>query len=138
MKVFYLISLLLISGCSSEVENTQYKEQIKILVNEEDLVDFQSSSAVAEWTPSTKKEIDEIFDDLLPTIQISGEIQEYDPYKSKNLIGSYDNSTIIVPIGKMDSSQNDNLIIEINKKYYTASGDSEIVGKIIELSKKIK
>ncbi|MGG0935014.1 hypothetical protein ABHN11_02630 [Brevibacillus centrosporus] len=86
MRPFYLISLLLISGCSSEVDNSQYKEQIKILVNEDDLVDFQSSSAVAEWTPSTKKEINEIFDDLLPTIKISGEIQEYDPYKSKNLI----------------------------------------------------
>ncbi|MED4749978.1 hypothetical protein [Brevibacillus choshinensis] len=138
MKVFYLISLLLISGCSSEVDNSQYKEQIKILVNEEDLVDFQSSSAVAEWTPSTKKEIDEIFDDLLPTIQISGEIQEFDPYKSKNLIGSYDNATIIVPLEKMDTPKNNNLIIEINKKYYTASGDSEIVEKIMGLSKKFK
>ncbi|GED30310.1 hypothetical protein [Brevibacillus centrosporus] len=138
MRAFYLISLLLISGCSSEVDNSKYKEQIKILVNEDDLVDFQSSSAVAEWTPSTKKEIDEIFDDLLPTIKISGEIQEYDPYKSKNLIGSYDHATIIVPLEKMDTSQNNNLIIEINKKYYSASGDSEIIEKIIELSKIFK
>lgn len=83
------------------------------------------------------KEIDETFDDLLPTIYISSQIQEYDPYTSKNLIGSYDNTTIIVPLEKMGTTQNDNLIVEMNKKYYSATGDSEIVKKIIGLSKKI-
>lgn len=81
------------------------------------------------------KEIDEIFDDLLPTIHITRQMQEYDPYTSKNLIGSYDNTAIIVPLEKIGTTQNDNLIVEINKKYYSATGDPEIVKRIIEFSK---
>ena len=135
MRYYFLVSFLLISGCNSEVANSQFKEQTEILVNKEDLVDFQSSSAVAEWRPSTMKEIDEIFDDLLPTIHITRQMQEYDPYTSKNLIGSYDNTAIIVPLEKIGTTQNDNLIVEINKKYYSATGDPEIVKRIIEFSK---
>ncbi|WP_301169903.1 glycine/sarcosine/betaine reductase selenoprotein B family protein [Brevibacillus nitrificans] len=122
MRYFFLVSFLFISGCSSGLENSQFKEQTEIIVNKEDLVDFQSSSAVADWSPSAMKEIDEIFDDLLPTIHISSQIQEYDP-------------TIIVPLEKIGTTQNDNLIVEINKKYYSAVGDPEIVKQIIEFSK---
>lgn len=135
MRYFFLVSFLFISGCSSGLENSQFKEQTEIIVNKEDLVDFQSSSAVADWSPSAMKEIDKIFDDLLPTIHISSQIQEYDPYTSKNLIGSYDNTTIIVPLEKIGTTQNDNLIVEMNKKYYSATGDPEIVKRIIEFSK---
>ncbi|MED2253160.1 hypothetical protein [Brevibacillus parabrevis] len=101
------------------------------------MVDFQSSSAVVEWAPAALTEIDALFDDLLPTIQITGEMSEYDAYTSNNLIGSYEDAVVIVPL---DSNQHaiNYLIMEISGKYYSATADEEAMKKIRALERKMR
>lgn len=137
MKKLFLVSLLVFTGCAPVEEEDPFQKQSEVLSNVEELVDFQSSSAVAEWTPSMQKKIDEMFDELLPSVKITGKMEEYDPYKSKNLIGSYKDATIYIPLPNRKPDGN-RVILKMNKEYYLATGDQSAIDSIRALSLKMK
>jgi hypothetical protein len=137
VKKLVFVCLLILTACNSDQKSIPFQAQHDILHGEKDLVDFQSSSAVVEWAPAALTEIDALFDDLLPTIQITGEMSEYDAYTSNNLLGSYEDAVVIVPLDSKQYAIN-YLIVEINGKYYSATADEEAMKKIRALERKMR
>lgn len=136
--IIIVVSLFTFCGCSSRIVSRENVNEagslVKGLLASSQQVDFQVEPSRADWVPEGLSQIRELAFNLIPTIKVTGKVDNVNLHKPGMAFFKWSAATIYIDL--KSTAPEKNIYIESSYGVHKAEAGREQVQKITEFAKK--